>query len=256
MAYPRNIKGAVLIPVLLLAGIIALGIIVLLQTQIIQKKSIADFKQYLKNKRQEEKYDAYLNSLSIESLLALKNIKLKQKIPQNIHYQNNQNYHYYFQLNDHQYIYKLATSNQDISFPELAFDCAGTTLEIIQIKQEEGILFCLYDKNSGKMFFQNSFKNMPTFQLVGNPVNSIYFYDHKKLYKLGLNFIESATLKVLKNNESEVVESDGFPELLITRDAKGDGRLIYLSQNNQPSVLIFHEALPMKHEYLDLFEHY
>lgn len=255
MVYCRNIKGAVLIPVLLFAGIMALGIIVLLQTQITQNKSITDFKQYLQNKRADEKYYADLNALSIEKLETLKNIKFKQKIPQNLHYQNHF-HHYYFHLNHNQYIYKLATPSQDVSFSGQAFDYVGTRLEIIQIKKEEGVLFCLYDKNSGKIFFQNSFKNMPVFQLVGNPVNSIYFHDDKKLYKLELNFIESATLKILKHIENEIAVSESLSELLITRDARGDGRLIYLSQNNQPSVLIFHETSSIQDEYLDLFEHY
>lgn len=255
MVYSRNISGAVLIPVLLLAGMMALGVIILLQTQITQNKSITDFKQYLHNKREQEKYYAYLNDLPIKKLERLENIQLKQQLPQNLHYQNNYD-DYYFQVNPNQYIYKSTAFSQYLSFSEQAFDYADMILVSIQIKKGEEFLFYLYDKKSEKIFFQYLFKHLFTFQLVGNPVDSIYFHDNKNLYKLELNFIESATLKVLKNMENGVEKSEAFSELLVTRDARGDGRLIYLIQNNKRPTLIFHEASLMQHEYLDLFEHY
>ncbi len=255
MVKHRNIKGHALIPVLLLASIIGLGIIILLQTQLIQKKSISDFKDYVTNKRQEEKEYAYLSSLSAETLMTSKNIKPIQKIPQNLHYQNNA-YHYYFQINDSQYIYKLDSQHQNAWFSEQTFEYAGTILEIIQLKKEEGNVFFLYDKSLDKIVFQTSFKKMPVFQLVGNPINSIYFYDSQNLYKLEMNFIELAKIKILKSIENEESESDNLPILQIMRDAKGDGRLIYLSYNNQPPTLLFHEALSTQDDAQDLFEHY
>lgn len=257
MVYHRHIKGAVLIPVLLLASIMALGIIVLLQSQLTQKKSIADFKAYLQNKRQEENHQGYLSSLPVEALFASKNLMFKQSIPQNLHYQNNDN-HYYFQVDHNQYIYKLDSQPENIFIPVQAFDYAGTILEIVQIKKEEGTLFCLYDKNLAKMVFQTNFNKVPVFQLVGNPVNSIYLHDGKKLYKIELNFIESTSLKILKNIDIEEQKSENLSALLVTRDARGDGRLIYLSQNKHQSILLFHEASAINHldDYLNLFEHY
>ena len=90
MAYPRNLtkyinqKGGVLIPVLLFSSLLTLGILVLLQTHLNQKKTIEHFKVFLEKRRAGQNNFEAIQSLPLEAMLGLKSINCIKKIPVNL----------------------------------------------------------------------------------------------------------------------------------------------------------------------------
>jgi hypothetical protein len=254
-------QGGVLIPVLFFASMITLGVIILLQSHITQKISIIDFKDYLNQRRKDEQLNHYVQSLPLDKLLKLNNLKLIQKISTNLHYQNSEGY-YFFESLQYDYIYKLVTSEQDkekldpgmiVIKPNAEFDYFGMRISVIQMQYHDKFCFYLFDKIKDKVLLKSSFKQEPYFQLVGNPVKSIYVHDTVGLYKIDLSSDrELLDMHLLKQIDPDYHVLPISP--VITRDARGDGRQITLAGENKN--FVYHEPSEIKSAYLDLFDHY
>ncbi len=269
MAHCRylNIKeyqtGMVLIPVLLFTSIVTIGIIILLQSHALQKKSVTDFKFFLEERKKQQQAHQYYHSLNTNILLKTKTLKLIQKIPANLHYQNT-NYHYYFQGNQQKYVYKLnqteSLENQTTDLVILSrsteFNYQDALIKIIQTAESNQAVFYLYDINNDKTLFKTRFEQPVLYQLVGNPVNRIYISNLAGLYKIDLNLSEEQIkLKLLKTFDLGLNFKHTHFAPLVTRDARGDGRLITIHNAHQDEKLMYHEPADNKDDFLDLFEH-
>jgi hypothetical protein len=247
-------QGAVLIPVLLFASMVTFASLILLQTQWIQKKTIGDFKKFIENQRKAQKQYEYWQSLPAEKLLQIKAIKLVQKCPLNLH-TDQTGFHYYFQASIRQdYLYKLSDlkNNVLVLTNEKIFEYAGIKIKIFE--QAENNRYTLYfiDIQADRFLFKAEFLGYPFFQLVGNPVDSLYIQDGIGLYKITFNALHFLDIKLLKKFELSDEVFATTP--IITRDARGDGRLIRLAAKDK--TIFHHEASEIQHPCLDFFDHY
>lgn len=258
----RGQKGAVLIPVLLFSSIVTLGILVLLQSQWLQKKSVADFKFFLEERKKNEQTRHHYQSLNTNALLKNKSIKLIQQFPSNLHYQNTY-YDYYFQIKGHNYIYKLNQSREnkngandlEVILPSSTkFNYQNRMIKLIKASGLNQDQLYLYDINNHDIVFKAHFEQAAAYQLVGTPVNSIYVSDRVGLYKIDLSNSDEINLKLLKVFDSDFEQGPVAP--IVTRDSRGDGRIITVLDSNKNKKIVYHEPTGTQHDFLDLFKHY
>lgn len=250
----RYDQGSVLIPVLLFASLVALVTVILLQTQVVQKKAISEFKTYLKNKKNKQKTLRHYQSLLVENLFQIKNLKLVQSLPSDLHAYNTTDYHYYFQINSEQnYLYKVNLPSRNVVnlLEDIAFEYNDSKLNITQNIENNIFVLYIYDVKNNLLLAKEKFDQQPYLQLVGNPVDSIYIQDGSSLYKIELAFFPVLELKLLKKLEEyeEVLKQSP----IVTRDARGDGRMIKIATAGYS--IVYHEPSEVKSACLDLFEH-
>jgi hypothetical protein len=247
-------QGAILVPVLLFASMVTVGILILLQTQWVQKKVITDFKIYIEKRRKTQQQYEHLQSLPVEKLLHTKSIKLIQKCPANLHSDQDLS-HYYFQESIRQdYIYKLSSfeKNDFISPKEKIFEYAGIKIGITEMPELNQYILYFNHIEENRCLFKAEFAKQPYFQLVGNPADSLYVQDGVGLYKITFNPLHFLDIKFLKKIDSSEEILATAP--VITRDARGDGRVIKLATKDK--LIFYHEPSEIKHPCLDSFDHY
>ncbi len=260
MAYPRNLtkyinqKGGVLIPVLLFSSLLTLGILVLLQTQLNQKKTIEHFKVFLAKRRAEQNNFETIQGLSLEAMLGLKSINCIQKIPVNLQ-SSNLKYDYYFQYLQEKYSYKYIHKIA-VELPQ--HDIAPVQpVQIIHLSGVNQDTIYVYDAVADCIVYQATFKQKAYFQLVGKPVNSLYIHDSIALYKIDLSQGNQLELKLLSLIDEGRTCQPSPP--MITRDIRGDGRLISVLTTADHQAFIYHESGPRLtafSSYLDNFDHH
>lgn len=251
-------RGSVLVPVLLLSTLLTLGIVLILQNQIIQKKAIGDFKIFLKNRRSFQHDLMKYRSYSIENILKKSNVRLIQKERKNLHCRSF-DYHFYFQLNQGFYFYKNTDFKKEIElndefllFHPLEIHYLNTKLKLISVTEGNQYIIYFYDKISDKIVLKKYFIGQPFYQLVGDPINSLYIQDKLYLYKVDFASNEPLEIQTLQPIFSRDKILDLAP--VITRDAKGDGRRVTILTSNEP--IVYEELSKMEQPFLAEFQHF
>ena len=244
-------RGSVLVPVLLLSTLLTLGMILILQNQIIQKKSIRDFKEFVKNRRDSQQSLIKFRLSSIEDLLKKNNVALVQKERKNMHYRHSEHY-FFFQLDQNIYFHKANLDKELVLFEPFEIDYLNTKLKLIQTTDSNQYVIYLYDQINDKVALKKKFSRQPFHQLVGEPINSLYIQDKLYLYKI--DFASHAPLDIEVGQP--IFSRDQILDLapVITRDAKGDGRDVVILTEGEP--IVYHESSKFENCFLDDFEHF